>query len=175
MSAISSACEAVRVAGGVTALQPGLVDAQPAKSTPLAKETRVGGNAAAIQACVELGHPRANAIGVEDEVPGPLERVGNVDAPAVTADLDHLGPPSRWSGAAGCGCRRTMPLRFTPGLTRLERVRYIALLELTGAPAGDIQPAVVHRQVDVRESAAARRRTAYGSGSSGPAALLAGA
>jgi hypothetical protein len=45
------------------------------------------------------------------------------------------------------------------GLARVERVGHVVLLELTGAPAGHVQPAVVHRQVDVGDQ---RRHGAKG-------------
>ena len=45
----------VGVAGGVPALQPGLVDPQPAKASPLGEEPLVGGEPAAIGVGVQLG------------------------------------------------------------------------------------------------------------------------
>ena len=39
---------------------------------------------------VELDHPAVDALGVELRVPGGVQRVGQVDALAVAADLDHL-------------------------------------------------------------------------------------
>ena len=59
---------------------------------------------------VELGHPGADPVGVELIVPRPVQRVGEVDALAVAADLDHLrSARERHVGRAGCGVRLTMP------------------------------------------------------------------
>jgi hypothetical protein len=44
-----------------------------------------------------------------------------------------------------------MPPRWTEPVSRGEDVGHVVLLELAGAPTRHIQPAVVHRQVDVRD------------------------
>src|SRR6516164_4351167 len=40
---------------------------------------------------VNLDHPTLYAVGVELVIDGGIKRVGEVDAPAVAADFDHLG------------------------------------------------------------------------------------
>jgi hypothetical protein len=45
---------------------------------------------AAVRVCLELGHPGPDPFWVELLVPCPVQRVSEVDASAVSADLDHL-------------------------------------------------------------------------------------
>src|SRR4029450_9087255 len=45
---------------------------------------------AAVRAHVPLGPPALDAVRIELVVPRAIQRVGHVDALAVTADLDHL-------------------------------------------------------------------------------------
>src|SRR3954447_21806339 len=77
---------AIGIGRGVTALQPDLVGALVAEV-----EEEVGVEAhAARRVGIELDHPTLDTFGIELRVPGQVERVGDVDAPPVTADLDHL-------------------------------------------------------------------------------------
>src|SRR6266487_3211407 len=134
---------AVRVAGGVPALQPGLVNPQAAEVVPVREEPRVDDEPAPVRVGVELGRPGPDPAGVEDEVPRPVQRVGDVDAPAVAADLDHLRPAAE--PLAGRGRVRLAP--YDPaeldraGLARVERVGDVVLLEFPCAPAGLVESA----------------------------------
>src|SRR5205823_11335578 len=76
---------AVGVAGGVAALEPDLVHAAPAERIAFDEEALVEADAAAL-ADVQLGHPRADAVGVELLVPGTVQGVGEVHALALPAD-----------------------------------------------------------------------------------------
>ena len=59
---------------------------------------------------VDLGHPAADAVRVELVVPRRVERVGEVDALAVAADLDHLRTAvQRLPRLAGMRRAATMP------------------------------------------------------------------
>src|SRR5215218_1012037 len=80
---------AVGVGRGVTALQPHLM--RPLV-TEIEEEVRVEGHPA-FGVGIELDHPALDAVGIELGVPGHVEGVGEVDAPAIPADLDHLRPP----------------------------------------------------------------------------------
>src|SRR6266446_9750946 len=80
---------AVRVAGCIAALEPDLVHPPAPEDVAFEEEPLVEADAAAL-ANVKLGHPRADAIGVELIVPRAIQRVGEVDALAVPTDLDHL-------------------------------------------------------------------------------------
>src|SRR5205814_5083470 len=100
---------------------------------------------AAVRRDVDLGHPPANAIGIELRVPGRIERVREVDAPAIAADLDHLR-------SAIEGARFTARMGLAPNDAtdreraaepRLEGVRYVVLSHLAGSPAAHIEKAVV--------------------------------
>src|SRR5215212_1505460 len=80
---------AIGIGRGVTALQPHLM--RPLV-TEIEEEVRVEAHAA-LRVGIELDHPALDAVGIELRVPGQVERVGEVDAPAIPADLDHLRPP----------------------------------------------------------------------------------
>src|SRR6202049_398077 len=79
-------CVAIRIGGRVAAFEAHLVAAQIAE---LDKEVRIELQAA-FGFRVQLYHPAADALGIELNVPGRVERVGEVNAPAIAADLDHL-------------------------------------------------------------------------------------
>ena len=66
-----SAGVAVRVAGRVTALEPGLVDPQAAEVVAVREEPGIGDKAARGDVGVELGHPCPDAVGVERRRPTP--------------------------------------------------------------------------------------------------------
>jgi hypothetical protein len=72
---------------------------------------------------------------------------------AVAADLDHLGAAGQGLvGGGGVGLAADDAAQADrAGLDRVEDVGHVVLLELAGAPARHIQPAVVHRQVDVAD------------------------
>src|SRR3954454_435111 len=90
---------------------------------------------------VELGHPGADAVGMELVVPRTVERVGEVDPAAVAAHLDHLR-------TAGKGQVRSRGVRGTTNdaaeshggdLPRPSGIGNVVLLQLTGTPAGDVE------------------------------------
>src|SRR5262245_42306909 len=78
---------AIRSHGAVAALEPHLVGA--VRSQPLDEELRIEGDAAG-RIGVELHHPALDAVRIELRVDGAVERVGEIDALAVAADLHHL-------------------------------------------------------------------------------------
>src|SRR5262245_36545020 len=53
------------------------------------EEARVEGDAA-VRARVELHHPAVDAVRIELRIDRAVERVGEIDALSVPADLDHL-------------------------------------------------------------------------------------
>src|SRR5207249_8927205 len=61
----ASAGVAVGVAGGIPALEAGLVDAQPAEVVAVGEEPLVGGQAAGVEVGIQLGQPGADPVGVE--------------------------------------------------------------------------------------------------------------
>src|SRR5687767_5468995 len=77
---------AVRVRRRVATFQPDLVGAH---TVCLEEEPRVQIHAA-FGSQIHLGHPTADTLRVELVIPGRIEPVGDVDALAVSADLDHL-------------------------------------------------------------------------------------
>ena len=88
---------------------------------------------------------------VELVVPRSVERVRDVDATAVAAHLDHLRP-ARQPLVRRRGVRDPPDDPAEPHrahLARVRRVRHVVLLELAGAPARDVEHAVVDGEVDV--------------------------
>src|SRR5581483_4266221 len=79
--------EAIGVRRTVAALEPDLMRSMALR--PVDEEIRVEGDAAA-WIHVELHHPAVDAFGVELRIDRAVERVGEIDALAVAADLDHL-------------------------------------------------------------------------------------
>src|SRR5919204_6674906 len=84
--------EAVGVARRVPALKAGLVYPAPAEVVAVREEARIDSHTADVGVRVDARHPRADALRIEDVVPGGIERVGRIDASAVPADLHHLRP-----------------------------------------------------------------------------------
>src|SRR5918992_90378 len=153
--------EAVRVAGGVAALEAGLVDPPSAEVVAVREELRVHGHAAGLGVRVDTGHPGAYAVRVEDVVPRRVERVREVHAPTVSAHLHHLGR-ARQPQLGGCRVRGSVddPAEaHRSRLSRVVRIAHVVLLELPRPPARDVQPAVVDGQVDVAHQ---RRYSAEG-------------
>src|SRR5205085_196672 len=97
--------------------------------------------------------PGTDTVRVEDLVPGRIQRVGGVDAATVAADLDHLRAPCEAQLRVGrVRCPPDDPAQVHgTGLFRVVRVADVVLLELAGSPAGDVEPAVVDREVDVAD------------------------
>jgi len=95
---------------------------------------------AAFRLGVELHHPALDAFRIELSVPWSIERIGEVDAPAVAAEFDHL------RGAVQRSLRilRMSSLAddstqvYRSGFSRVEGIGDIVLQELAGSPAGDI-------------------------------------
>src|SRR6266508_5506261 len=79
--------EAVRVRGCVAALQSNLVRSLALRE---AREESLVERHAALGLRIELGHPALDAVGIELGVPGCIQRVADVRAPTVAADLDQL-------------------------------------------------------------------------------------
>src|SRR5205809_3846595 len=123
--------EAVRVRGRVAAFEADLV--RPL-ALELHEEVRVDGQAAAGRR-VKLRRPALDTLGVEDRVPGAVERVGQVDPAAVAADLDHLGSAVQGTVLRVGALRDDAAQPHRAGQLRLEWVGDVVLLELAGAPA----------------------------------------
>src|SRR3712207_9233707 len=89
---------AVRVRGGVAALEPYLV--RPLIGIELDEEVGVYRDAP-IQVHVSLGDPAADAIWVELCIPGGIQRVAEVHPAPVAAQLHHLRPAVQRASRAG--------------------------------------------------------------------------
>src|SRR3954454_10491462 len=75
-------------------MQTELLYPSAAKLVAVRKEPLVHAQAAT-GVDVELGHPGADAVGMELVVPRTVERVGEVDPAAVAAHRDHLRPAAK--------------------------------------------------------------------------------
>src|SRR5882757_4843859 len=89
---------AIRVRRAVAALEANLV--RTMRRRPFHEELGIEGHASA-RSRIELHHPAFDAVGIELRIDRAVERVGEVDAPAVAADLDHLRPTAERPGTAG--------------------------------------------------------------------------
>src|ERR1700733_11617294 len=82
---------------------------------------------------------------------GGIERVGPVDALAVTADLDHLRAASVgvavWMGRVA----RDAPDPNGAGELGFPRFGDVVLTHLARSPTGDVEELVVEREVDVAD------------------------
>src|SRR5215471_10268675 len=81
----------------VAAFEPHLMRAM--RRRPFHEEPRIERDAAA-GLRIELHHPAVDAVGIELRIDRAVERVGEIDAPAVAADLDHLRPAAERPRAA---------------------------------------------------------------------------
>src|SRR5207244_1540035 len=100
---------------------------------------------------IDLRQPAANTVRVELLIPSAVERIGQVNAFSVPADLDHLWSAVQWRAGM-------ISVRFTThdaaqlyraGPHRLERIRHVILQQLSRAPTRDIQKAIIMREVNV--------------------------
>src|SRR5215218_4528430 len=122
--------ETVGIGRGVAALEADLVRALVAE---VEEEVLVEGHSPVLRR-VQLHHPALDAVRIELGVPGEVERVRDVDASPVAADLDHLRSAVERAG------RRRVPVTAhdaadpdRTGLLGVEGVRHVVLLQLTGA------------------------------------------
>src|SRR5829696_718496 len=88
--------EAVGVGAGVAALQMHLVRTH---AVEFHESRGIEGNAA-VRVGIHLRQPTLDPIGIELVVPYAIERIGDVHALAVTADLDHLRRTVQWLARA---------------------------------------------------------------------------
>src|SRR5262245_64062190 len=112
------------------------------------EEARIESDAAAL-ARVELHHPAVDAVRIELLIDRAVERVGEIDALSVPADLDHLRsavePPARPRVGRA---REDAANPDRAGELGLERIADGVLAQIARPPARDIKEAVVHRQID---------------------------
>src|SRR6266478_1314858 len=88
-SSLVSSRIAIGIRRTVAAFKAHLV--RPVRRWPLHEEFRIEVNAAS-RIRVELDHPSLDAIGIELRIDRAVQRIGEIDAPSVAADLHHLWP-----------------------------------------------------------------------------------
>src|SRR6476619_7089602 len=90
---------------------------------------------------VELGHPGADAVGVELLVPRAVERVGEVHPLPVSADIDHVWTAGQWHlGHRGMRGTTDDPAQvYRSHFAWVRRIGDVVLLQLSCAPAGDVE------------------------------------
>src|SRR5215813_6690437 len=99
---------------------------------------------AALGLGINLDHPTVEALGIKLRVDRAVERIGEVNAAAVAANLDHLRSAIERRRAFGMrGARHDAADPQLAGQPRIERIANIILLEITGAPARHVKKLVV--------------------------------
>src|SRR6516162_7873990 len=92
---------------------------------------------AAFRSGLELHHPALDPLRIKLGVPRRVQRVGEVDALAVAAELDHLGGAVQWS--LGLHGMRSLTLdaaeMHRSGFSRAEGIGDIVLQKLASAKA----------------------------------------
>src|SRR5215831_10180174 len=139
----------VRVRRRVTALEPHLMRTQAA----VLHEKAWIELHSSVLTNVQLDQPAADSVWIKLLIPRAIEGVGEVHALAVAADLHHLRPAVR--RAIGMVGMRLPPHHSSDphrsGLPGIERIGNVILPKLACSPAGNVQKAVVEREVDVRQ------------------------
>src|SRR5207248_9764008 len=126
---------AVRVRGSVAALEPHLV-----RAFALERHEEVGIHRdPALLLGVDLGKPAADAVGIELRVPRRVERVRQVDASAVPADLDHLRAAVELATFGVRRARDDSAQAHRSGEARTEGVADVVLAEFARSPAGHVE------------------------------------
>src|SRR5882724_5749258 len=123
---------------------------RPVAHGPLDEEFRIEGDAT-LGLRVKLYHPAVDAIWIELRIDRAVERVGEIDPSAIAADLDHLrSAVERPVLGARMRCSRddTPDAHFARHF-RLGWVGDVVLLHVACSPTGNIEKAIVHRQIDV--------------------------
>src|SRR5262245_18017598 len=98
---------------------------------------------AAVRGGIGLDHPARDAFWVELRVDRPVERVREIDPPAIAAHLDHLG--SAVDGTRGRMGRTLDDAAdaHRAGELRVMWIRHVVLTHLASAPAGGIEELVI--------------------------------
>src|SRR5438132_45265 len=102
---------------------------------------------AALRRRVQLGRPAADALGIELGIPTRVQRVGQVDPPSVAAQLDHLRPTVERASPGVLGAGNDAAQANGASQFGIERIADVILAELAGAPAGNVQEAIVEAEV----------------------------
>src|SRR5258708_8632829 len=98
---------------------------------------------------VDQRRPALYPFGIELFVPARVKGVGEVDALAVAAHLDHLRAAVERSAFGVLGLANDSAEVDASRLLRLERIAHGELQELAGSPCGDVEPFVAERKVAI--------------------------
>src|SRR5215467_7208917 len=102
------------------------------------EEGRIGLQAALLVG-VQLDEPAPDAIWIELRVPRRVQRVGQIYAAAVAAELDHLGSAVQRPGAVHAGPSHDSTQPDRAGLARPGGVTHVVALQLACSPAGRVE------------------------------------
>lgn len=109
----------------------------------------VGEREAAVRPRVREHLRGRHAVRIELVVPGRVQRVGPVHAPAVAADFDHLRAARERAAVRMRRAPHDAADAHRAREHRPMRIGHVVLAHLAGAPARHVQEAIVERQVDV--------------------------
>src|SRR5687767_10756679 len=126
----------VGVRGGVAPFQVNLV---ASKVSELQPEITIHLDAA-LRTRIYLYHPATDSFGIKLLVPRTIQGIGEVDAPAITADLHHLRPAIQWRARVFRVRRLAHDSTEVdrPGQLGFEGVGDVVLPKFAAAEAGDI-------------------------------------
>src|SRR5262245_20362239 len=126
---------AVGVRRAISALQPDLM--RQLTFRPIDEEFRIECDAT-LALGVELDHPAVEPALVQLRIDRAIKGVGEIDASAVTTDFHHLRAAAEVAvlGRRMPGARNDAADPDLAGKLGTERVGYIVLLKIAGAPAG---------------------------------------
>src|SRR4029077_7870093 len=142
----------IGIRGAVAGLQANLM--RTLSLRPVDKEFRIKGDSAA-RLGVELDHPAVDPLGIKLRVDGAVKRIGEIDPSPVSTHFDHLRTAAEPAvlgailGARMARARDDAADAHLAGELGVEWIGYIVLLQIAGAPAGDIQEAIIHRKIDI--------------------------
>src|SRR5262245_5734466 len=98
---------------------------------------------AAVRVSIRLDHPARDAFWVELRVDGPIERVREIDPPAIAAHLDHLRSAVDRTRGRMRGTLDDAADAHRAGELRVMWIRHVVLMHLASAPAGGIEELVI--------------------------------
>src|SRR5271154_3681915 len=119
------------------------MDLMAAQIPEFEKEFRVDGHAARGPS-IELHHPAANSVRIELRVPRRIQRVREIDATSIAAELHHLRAAVQTTTGIFRmrGATHDAAQMHGAGFLGMKRVGNVILQEFAGAPARNVKETV---------------------------------